>query len=41
MYQWTVNWRFISEDLFLDRRFASSLLCLHIATLALAFYVAA
>ncbi|CAH8629048.1 unnamed protein product [Dicrocoelium dendriticum] len=29
MYKWTVNWRLLSEDVFLDRRFHLALLCLH------------
>ena len=30
MYKWTVNWRFLSEDIFVDRRFHFALLGLHI-----------
>ncbi|OON19541.1 hypothetical protein X801_04590 [Opisthorchis viverrini] len=29
MYKWTVNWRIIPEDVFLDRRFHAVLLGLH------------
>ncbi|KAI9103328.1 family 58 glycosyltransferase [Phlyctochytrium arcticum] len=35
-FQWTVNWRFLGQDLFLDRTFAKVLLCAH-ATLLLTF----
>ncbi|VUZ40367.1 unnamed protein product [Hymenolepis diminuta] len=34
MYKWTVNWRFIPESLFLDRRFQLTLLFLHITLLS-------
>lgn len=33
LYKWTVNWRFVSEETFLSRRFALSLLALHALTL--------
>jgi alpha-1,3-mannosyltransferase len=33
LYKWTVNWRFVSEDVFLDSRFAIGLLALHVLTL--------
>lgn len=36
LYKWTVNWRFISEDVFLSKWFAYLLLVLH-ATVLLAF----
>jgi alpha-1,3-mannosyltransferase len=36
LYKWTVNWRFMSEETFLDRRFAALLLILH-AFVLLAF----
>lgn len=29
LYKWTVNWRFLKEEWFLDRRFAMMLLCGH------------
>lgn len=35
MYKWTVNWKFIPEDLFLSKQFAYTLLALHVATLLL------
>ena len=38
LYKWTVNWRFIPEDVFLSKQFAISLLRLHGLTL-LAFGV--
>ena len=38
LYKWTVNWRFIPEDVFLSKQFAISLLGLHGLTL-LAFGV--
>ncbi|KAL5964658.1 Dol-P-Man:Man 5 GlcNAc 2 PP-Dol alpha-13-mannosyltransferase [Taenia solium] len=34
MYKWTVNWRIISESLFLDRRFHAALLVLHLLLLS-------
>lgn len=30
MHKWTVNWRFLSEEIFVDRRFHFALLGLHI-----------
>ncbi|KJE91547.1 alpha-1,3-mannosyltransferase ALG3 isoform d, variant [Capsaspora owczarzaki ATCC 30864] len=33
-FKWTVNWRFVGEDLFLDRRFHLALLGLHLFVLA-------
>lgn len=33
LFKWTVNWRFLGEDFFLSRRFALSLLTMHIALL--------
>lgn len=36
LYKWTVNWRFISEDVFLSKQFAYTLLLIH-ASLLLAF----
>lgn len=36
MFKWTVNWRFVSEDLFLSKPFSLALLGLH-AALLLAF----
>ena len=33
MYKWSVNWKFVSEDLFLDRSFHASLLLLHLTVL--------
>ena len=35
LWQWTVNWRFVREDIFLSREFAWSLLVGHFATLSL------
>ncbi len=35
LFKWTVNWRFVSEDVFLSRTFSLSLLAAHIAILAL------
>lgn len=35
MYEWTVNWRMVSEHLFLDVRFGYILLALHVVTLLL------
>jgi hypothetical protein len=32
-YVWTVNWRCVSEEVFLDRRFHALLLALHVAVL--------
>jgi len=34
-FKWTVNWRFLPEDIFLDRRFHLILLCLHLTVLLL------
>jgi alpha-1,3-mannosyltransferase len=33
MYKWTVNWRFVPEDVFLSRPFALSLLTVHVGLL--------
>lgn len=33
LYKWTVNWRFIPEDVFLSAPFARALLLAHVATL--------
>ncbi|KAH8924355.1 glycosyltransferase family 58 protein, partial [Atractiella rhizophila] len=33
LYKWTVNWRFLPEHIFLDRRFATALLVGHLTTL--------
>ncbi|KAG8818711.1 dolichyl-P-Man:Man(5)GlcNAc(2)-PP-dolichol alpha-1,3-mannosyltransferase [Serendipita sp. 400] len=35
LYKWTVNWRFIPEDVFLSRRFALTLLMGHLSVLVL------
>lgn len=35
LYKWTVNWRFIAEDVFLSKRFALSLLVGHLSVLCL------
>eukprot|EP00106_Octopus_bimaculoides_P010018 XP_014777460.1 PREDICTED: dol-P-Man:Man(5)GlcNAc(2)-PP-Dol alpha-1,3-mannosyltransferase-like [Octopus bimaculoides] len=35
LFQWTVNWRFLPEDIFLNRYFHLSLLVLHICVLLL------
>jgi hypothetical protein len=35
LWKWTVNWRFIDEEIFLSREFAWSLLAGHALTLAL------
>ncbi|KAI9725244.1 MAG: dolichyl-P-Man:Man(5)GlcNAc(2)-PP-dolichol alpha-1,3-mannosyltransferase [Chrysothrix sp. TS-e1954] len=32
-YKWTVNWKFVPEDVFLSRKFAFGLLILHVAIL--------
>lgn len=37
MYEWTVNWRFLPEDVFVDKRFHAALLLTHILLLV-AFY---
>ncbi|KAK9763323.1 dolichyl-P-Man:Man(5)GlcNAc(2)-PP-dolichol alpha-1,3-mannosyltransferase [Basidiobolus ranarum] len=34
-YIWTVNWKFLSEEFFLNKQFATSLLVAHLATLVL------
>lgn len=36
-YQWTVNWRLLPEDFFLDKRFQLALLLCHVFTLLLFF----
>jgi alpha-1,3-mannosyltransferase len=33
LYKWTVNWRFLPEQVFLNKGFAATLLVLHMATL--------
>lgn len=33
LYKWTVNWRFLSEEIFLDRNFAKALLVGHVSVL--------
>lgn len=35
LYKWTVNFRFVPEEVFLDTRFGLSLLALHISLLVL------
>lgn len=35
LYQWTVNWRFLSENVFLSKRFSSLLLAFQLAALVL------
>ena len=35
LYKWTVNWRFIQEDVFLSSRFAIALLVGHVTVLIL------
>ena len=37
-YKWTVNWRFISEELFLDRRLHIFLLVTHLILLAVIYH---
>ena len=37
-YVWTVNLKFLPEELFLDRRVAAGLLAAHLAVLALFFF---
>ncbi|KAI8806083.1 asparagine-linked glycosylation 3 [Cladochytrium replicatum] len=37
LHVWTVNWKFVPEDLFTSRQFARILLVLHVAMLAIAF----
>lgn len=34
LYKWSVNWKFIPEDIFLDTRFHVGLLVLHLVLLA-------
>jgi len=34
-HQWTVNWKFVPEDIFVSKRFALTLLVLHLASLLL------
>ena len=36
-YEWTVNWRFVSEETFLSREFAIGLLAIHVSLLLLFF----
>eukprot|EP00026_Physarum_polycephalum_P010616 Phypoly_transcript_10784.p1 GENE.Phypoly_transcript_10784~~Phypoly_transcript_10784.p1 ORF type:complete len:401 (-),score=29.38 Phypoly_transcript_10784:6-1208(-) len=38
MYKWTVNWRFVGEDIFLSKGFAIGLLAAHLLVLALFAY---
>ena len=33
LYKWTVNWRFVPEDLFLSEPFAKGLLAIHLSVL--------
>jgi len=35
LFKWTVNWRFVGEDIFLSKGFSNSLLVGHVSTLAL------
>ncbi len=35
LFEWTVNWRFLPEDVFLSRYFHLALLLAHITTLVL------
>lgn len=35
LYKWTVNWRFVAEDVFLSREFATALLIGHVSVLLL------
>lgn len=35
MFKWTVNWRFVGEELFLSKQFSLALLALHIGLLGL------
>lgn len=34
LFKWTVNWRFVSEDVFLSRGFSAALLTIHVTLLA-------
>ncbi|PGH00265.1 alpha-1,3-mannosyltransferase [Blastomyces parvus] len=38
LFKWTVNWRFLGEDVFLSKSFAIALLVVHVSTLG-AFFV--
>lgn len=35
LWEWTVNWRFVDEEVFLSKGFAVSLLLCHILTLSI------
>ena len=35
LFKWTVNWRFLGEDIFMSRAFAAALLVIHVVILAL------
>lgn len=35
MFKWTVNWRFVGEDVFLSRRFSLFLVAVHISLISL------
>ena len=35
LYKWTVNWRFVPEDIFLSKPFAGGLLVIHLITLVI------
>lgn len=35
MFKWTVNWRFVGEDIFLSRGFSLSLVAMHISLIGL------
>jgi len=35
LFKWTVNWRFLPEEIFHDRYFHAALLLLHVAALLL------
>lgn len=35
LYRWTVNWRFVPEDIFLSKTFAKGLLFIHLITLVI------
>jgi alpha-1,3-mannosyltransferase len=35
LFKWTVNWRFVGEEVFLSRRFSLTLLALHVSLLGL------